>query len=352
MKRLVIILSIIISSVAVFANADFDETCNYQFENAKAYEGEILYLLPITRSSYETGDLSSELYHWFKDYSFNDNETSEYNSYYNYKSDYSDYRDSKLLGTHKRHIEAHRFYVMKVMPYHPKRYKYTWVFHLVDLNTGDKLKFIYHAYGDSEVRFDMFMDFPFIVEKHLEYCVSLRGSKLVFATNKCRCLFTERNKYYCPTFINDMITGEKINYTDVYAKWTIKDVSIDWYNLCICFIVTNGKNTTKVPYGIQYYANHPLYNSSTRVFTESQWNALVNKYGLDHMKLIMDTKISDDMTNEEKIMSMGYRAYNPRKEQIQEAYEILTELGKHGLKVIQDCAEALNNELFDQSLLI
>ena len=62
MKRLVIILSIIICSVAVFANADFDETCNYQFENAKAYEGEILYLLPITHSRYDGNRISNELY--------------------------------------------------------------------------------------------------------------------------------------------------------------------------------------------------------------------------------------------------------------------------------------------------
>lgn len=345
MKRLFIILSILSISLVAFANADFDETCNYQFENAKAYEGEILYLLPITRSYHDGDRISKQLYLWFKDYSFNDNETSEYNSYYNYKADPIDCRDSKLLGTHKRHIETHRFYVMKVVPYKPRCYKQIWVFHLLDLNTSDKLKFIYHEFGGSHTVFDLFMDFPFIVEKHLEYCLSLRGSKLVFATNQCRCLFNERNKYYCPTFINDINTGEKINYTDVYAKWTIKGVSIDWYNQCICFIVTNGKNSTKVPYGIQYYANHPLYNSGTRVFTESQWNALVNKYGLDHMKLIMDTKISDDMTNEEKIMSMGYRGYNPKKEELQEAYEIVTELGKHGLKVVQKCAETLVNEL-------
>ena len=34
------------------------------------------------------------------------------------------------------------------------------------------------------------------------------------------------------------------------------------------------------------------------------------------------------------------------EEEIQEAYEIVTELGKHGLKVVQECAETLNKELF------
>ena len=178
------------------------------------------------------------------------------------------------------------------------------MFHLLDLNTGDSLKFIYHAYG-SLTQFDVFQDFPFIVEKHLEYCLSLVGTKLVFATNKCKVLLGERCKYYYSTFINDKNTGKKINYSDVYAKWTIEDVKIDWYNSCICFIVSNGINTAQVPYGIQYYANEPKYNLGTRVFTEEQWNMLVKKYGLNHMRMIMDTEISDDMTDEEILMSMG-----------------------------------------------
>ena len=45
MKRLVIILTIIISSVVAFADASFDKTINYQFNNAEAYIGEILYLV-------------------------------------------------------------------------------------------------------------------------------------------------------------------------------------------------------------------------------------------------------------------------------------------------------------------
>ena len=76
MKRLFIILTILSISSVIFANADFDETRNFQFENAKAYEGEILYLLPITRSRYDGNRIRNELYLWFKDYSFNDNETS------------------------------------------------------------------------------------------------------------------------------------------------------------------------------------------------------------------------------------------------------------------------------------
>lgn len=50
MKRLFIILSILSISLVAFANADFDETINYQRHKAQAYVGETLYLLPLTGS--------------------------------------------------------------------------------------------------------------------------------------------------------------------------------------------------------------------------------------------------------------------------------------------------------------
>ena len=350
MKRLIIILSVLLANVLAFANDSFDETCNFQFDNVKAYEGEILYLLPITGSSYEK---VSDKYIGFMDYSFNDAKTSENNSYYNYKFNPTDYRDNKLLGTHKRHIEAHRFYVKKVVPHRNGKNLHTWVFHLIDLNTSEQLKYIYHEYGRFQ-QFDGFMDFPFIVEKHLEYCISLRGTNLIFATNKCGVMMGERYRYYYTTFINDMNTNEKVNYNDVYAKWTIKDVKIDWYNSCICFIVTDGKNTTKVPYGIQYYSSHPEYNLGTRVFTENQWNTLVQEYGLNHMKMIMNTEISNDMTDNEILMSMGKQGITKKnggnstrdlKNTIQTIFNASTELENHKNQVIKKCKDVLVSEL-------
>lgn len=301
MKQLITSIFFIMAVVNCFANAGFDKTINYQFNNAKAYEGEVLYLQPLTNSRYEKRTFPIDKYPWFMDYSFNDVEDTEVSTILQYKFQWGHPLDGKVGGTHKRHIEGHRFYVDKVAQY--ADYGDTWVFHLTDLNTGDKLKFIYHGY----VRFYIgeFSDFPFIVEKHLKYCKSLIGSKLVFATNPCKVLLMEMGTYYYHTFEEDIKTGEKIQYDDVYAKWTIKDVLIDQYNMCIAFIVTDGQHTTKVPFNIQYAVNHPKYNIGNRVFTEQQWNALVAKYGEKHMRMIMNTEVSDDMTLEEKYMAGG-----------------------------------------------
>ena len=160
MKRLVIILSIIISSVVAFADASFDKTINYQFNNTEAYIGEILYLMPITESYYD-----SQHYQRFKNFDADENEIT-YNALTNqYKFDPFDYRDCKYAGTHKRHIEGHKFRVDNVLQYID--YNDEWIFYLTDLNTGDKLKFDY--YGEPELYMNSFIDFPFITMKFFNY---------------------------------------------------------------------------------------------------------------------------------------------------------------------------------------
>lgn len=308
MKRYIFILFVALINTAVFANANFDKTVNYQWNNAKVYEGETLYLIPITNSFYEKN--VSEHYHYFMTYEFNDNYDSENNVMLQYMFNTNDKRDYSYNGTHKRHIEGHNFYVNKVVKL--QDYTYTWVFYLTDLNNGKKLKFIYHGY--FELPGSEFSTFPFIVEKHMNYCKSLIGQKLIFGTKPYNILINERGDYYYTTFETDIKTGEPISYTNVYVKWTIKDVAIDNYNNCLCFIVSNGKQITKVPYNIQYDFNHPKYNVGNRVFTEAQWNKLVNKYGETHMALIMDTKVSDDMTIEEKYMAGGKRLADGNKQ--------------------------------------
>lgn len=305
MKRLVIILSIIVKSVIVFANISFDKTINYQRHNADAYVGETLYLLPLTDSWY--GEKISERYHNFKSTIYQDG----YGEYagpnsgmeYQYKFNPYDYRDNKT-GTHKRHIEGHRFYVSKAVQ--DPNDDMIWTFHLTDLNTGENLKFIYYAeITDGSI----FQDFPFITEKHYKYCKSLIGSKLVFGTSPKHA--PDLGTTYYPTFEKDINTGEIINYDKSYAKWTIKDVEIDVYHSCISFIVTNGKQITKVPYNIQYSDTYSMhYNNCTRVFTETQWNNLVKKYGETHMESIMDNTPLDGMTQEELYMAGGRYAAN------------------------------------------
>lgn len=301
MKRLVIILSIIISSVVAFADASFDKTINYQFNNAEAYIGEILYLMPITGSYYD-----SQHYQRFKNFDADENEIT-YNALTNqYKFDPFDYRDCKYAGTHKRHIEGHKFRVDNVLRY--LDYKFQWVFYLTDLNTGDKLKFDY--YGEPELYMNSFIDFPFITMKFFNYYKSLIGTNLVFATKKS-IEINELASVYAPDF-KDINTGEIVQFSGAYAKWKIKDVIIDKYDLCLMFIVTNGKNTIKIPYDVPYstktkqpYYLISKYPAGVRVFPESQWNEMINKYGEEHMSLIMNSKVSDDMSEEERYLAIG-----------------------------------------------
>ena len=301
MKRLVIILSIIISSVVAFADASFDKTINYQFNNAKAYIGEILYLMPITGSYYE-----SPHYQRFKNFDADENEIT-YNALTNqYKFNPNDYRDCKYAGTHKRHIEGHKFRVDNVLRY--LDYKFQWVFYLTDLNTGDKLKFDY--YGEPELYMNSFIDFPFITMKFFNYYKSLIGTNLVFATKKS-IEINELASVYAPDF-KDINTGEIVQFSGAYAKWKIKDVIIDKYDLCLAFIVTNGKNTIKIPYNVPYSTKTKQpqywvskYPTGVRVFPETQWNEMINKYGEEHMSLIMNSKVSDDMSEEERYLAGG-----------------------------------------------
>ncbi len=301
MKRLVIILTIIISSVAAFANASFDKTINYQFNNARAYIGEILYLMPVTDSYYNCSH-----YQRFKNFGANENDIT-YNAITNqYKFNPSDYRDYKYAGTHKRHIEGHKFRVDNVLQY--QDYKFQWVFYLTDLNTGDRLKFDY--YGEPELYMNSFIDFPFITMKFFNYYKSLIGTNLVFATKKSIDI-EELESIYDPDF-KDINTGEIVQFSEAYAKWKIKNVIIDKYNLCLAFIVTNGKNTIKIPYNIPYSTKtkqpHYLiskYPAGVRVFPEAKWNEMINKYGESHMTLIMKSKYAKDMSEEEGCLAGG-----------------------------------------------
>lgn len=343
MKRLSIILSFVCFGICVYANKNFDKTTNYQFNNVQNYVGEILYLMPLTGSNMKVVDMFDdnhimEHYCNFMDYSFNDDFAHDV-FYYQYKYNPKDYRDNTTLGTHKRHIEGHRFLVNDV-----KRiddYKYSWVLYLTDLNTGDKLKYIY----DGEVKNTQidFYKFPFVVEKHYNYLKSLIGTNLVFGTIKHKTYLHAPS--YTPNYI-DIKTNEQINYTNIYEKWIIKDVIINIYEYSIFFVVSNGENTTTVKYNNQYSNNHPKYNIGNRVFTEKQWNELVNKYGEQHMALIMQNKVSDDMTIDEKYMACGKNLKNnSNSSDIKEVGKILAKTTKENVsntvKDIKDVIKVL-----------
>lgn len=346
MKRFFIILVILVVSNSIFANSKFDKTTNYQFNNVPALVGETLYLVPLTGTKYTTLTLKPvEHYHHFMDYNkFYKNEMVFIEPTHQYKYNPHNPKDCSYAGTHKRWIEGHYFYVNEVSKF--PDYNYMWTLHLTDLNTGERVKYVINGeHTDTGICTEYF---PFVIVKHLNYLKSLIGTKLVFATQTYKKSFVEdAGLIYDDWFLTDINTGKKINYTTPYVKWTIKDVYYDVENVELCFIVTNGVNTTKVGYSTQYSTHHPTYNIGNRVFPEKQWNMLVNKYGEEHMSLIMQSEISDDMTIEEKYMSQGLRAIKfketSKTEEIKECCSIIgNTLKKSTTKTFKNVKEAFS----------
>ena len=332
-------------------NPSFDKETNYQFNNAQAYVGETLYLVPLTGSQIPAGlglgGKISEHYHNFMDYERFDDDLGHCATPNQYKFDPYDYRDYCIAGTHKRHIEGHKFYVDKVVrPYEDPtiaeeyRYKYMWILYLTDLQTGDKLKYIY----DGEIRNTQidFENFPFVVVRHFNYLKSLIGTKLVFATQSVNIYLADSREHVYDKVFDDIVphysanykdinTGEPITFTTPYAKWTIKDVGLDVHESALFFVVSNGENTIKVIYNNQYSTHHPRHNVGNRVFPEKQWDMLVEKYGEKHMSLIMQTQISDDMTLDEKYLAGGRRLATSKKDE-KSTSDALKNIGKTAVK--------------------
>lgn len=305
MKQSLLFLSALLVSTFVSANDRFDETINYQFNNATAYIGETLYLVPLSGSKWKVGLFSKpqEHYHNFEDFEgFYTEDLSLMYTQNNYKYNPSNPIDCMIAGTHKRHIEGHRFYVDTVIRVPENRYH--WVLYLTDLETKDKVKYVYSGENKS-TKIDIEV-FPFIVEKHYNYLMSLKGTKLTFATQGYEMFIEESYRpYYQPTYEYDLNSGDKIYYIAPFETWTIDEVGFDIYESSMYFIVANEAYKTKIIYDNIYTEKQPAHNIGNRVFTEKQWKSLVKKYGIEHMALIMSSKMSDDMTEEELYMAGG-----------------------------------------------
>lgn len=315
-------------------NPNFDETINYQYNNARAYVGETLYLAPLTGSNSRAGIgiKHREYYPNFMDFDKYDDDLGHSATPNQYKFDAFDYRDYCISGTHKRHLEGHRFYVDDVVQIYvdkeiipEEKYEYMWVLYLTDLYTGDRVKYIYD--GEDFDSYIDFNNFPFVVERHYNYLRSLIGTKLVYATSGREIFISETYvPPYRSTYTTDINTNEPINYSSPYVKWTIKDVGFDLYNSALYFVVTNGRNTTKVIYDNPYCTHHPEYNVGVRVFPEKQWERLVRRYGEKHMEAIMQSIVLDDMTTEELYLVGGrYVAKGLYKEENKSAVETIGE---------------------------
>lgn len=326
MKRIFVFL--IALSFVTYCNArgngvyHFEKTSNCQFDNVLSYLGETLYLVPLTGSDMTVGIFNEPMEHYHNFYNYDEIFESMYGlspasliTQYQYKYNPYSPLDDLVAGTHKRHIEGHSFFVKEIVRF--SEYPDMWALGLVDLETGtsDDDPEIMYVYNSDKVNTQIdFENFPFVVESHFNYLKSLIGTKLVFATNEHAINIAEYNvPAYWNTFKTDINTGETIHYTTPYVKWAIKDVILDVKNSAIAFIVTDGKHTTKVIYDNPYTKIHPSYNVGNRVFPEKQWNELVAKYGEHHMSLIMQTKVTNDMTMAEKYMAGGRRLAGTEK---------------------------------------
>ena len=285
-KLLPILLSILSLATPIMANDSFDETQNYQGNNANAYEGEILLVMPLREGEHP-------YYWWFFDYDLFDDD-------WNCENDILYYHRAPLdkFGNDPRYLEGKSFKVFYVRPL--QDYTYTWVFHLVNVaDPSDKCKFIYH--GDWEVnRKGSQQVFPFLTQKHAKYLHRILYNKNVYVST-----VKQTNSSYkaaCTTDIN----GNPISYTKPYAKFKVIGIDIDRKTAELMLTLTNGTATTKELYAKRLKPMEDgKYTSDVKVFTEAEWNKMVAKYGIKHMEAIMSGDIIEGMTYNECVLSNG-----------------------------------------------
>lgn len=168
MKRSLFILAISLVAIELFANEDFYVNSNYQYNNAMAYEGEVLILKDFDPKKFP--DFTRN-YKFFKDVSFIDGIDSENAGWKNYYFDINSIENRKVSGVSPSRLSGKRFYVRSVKRH--GNYEFTWIFYLVNIDDdSDQCKFIYHGDADSPMwpgdGWSMFL-FPFMVRKYGEH---------------------------------------------------------------------------------------------------------------------------------------------------------------------------------------
>lgn len=294
MKRfLVFILLVIFAINSIIANRSFDPSQNYQQNNAKAYEGELLVVLPLP----ENNDCQWYTY-FFEPSLFNDDFDSEnnYNAIYNKHHLYK-------IGTEPTALVYKVFEVTKVKQM--RDYSHTWIFYLTNINnTSDKVKFIYH--GDKNFHKGDFKNFPFLVQKHAEYVCNKLVNKNVYVSTVKQTFAT----YECPTYGYEAycqydINNNPIKYSKSYAKYKVIDIDIDKTTSEIVLKLSDGQNMTTELYTLHYQPDGGVYNTHAKIFTETEWNKLIKIYGESHMSAIMAGDIIEGMTYTECVLSHG-----------------------------------------------
>lgn len=291
-KILSIIVLVLMTTNYCFANELFDETKNYQGNNAKAYEGEILVVLPLK-------EYSGPNYLYFFDYdNFDDDWSSENGGYY-YRRD-----PNGKFGTPPKYLERKNFKVTYVKQL--RDYTHTWIFYMVNvIDPSDKCKFIYN--GSKNFREDYQQTFPFMTQKYVEYIYRTLYHQYLYVSNVKQTWSDHKIPYTAyPALCRTDINGNPINYTKPYARYKVIDIDIDEKYADVILTLTDGKVTTKEIYTKRFRPHGDgIYMTDAKIFTESEWNDMVAKHGQKCMEAIMAGEIYEGMTYYECILSHG-----------------------------------------------
>jgi len=139
-------------------------------------------------------------------------------------------------------------------------------------------KYIYNYHGNSYS--DEYKFSPFITLSHYNYlCSKLKGAKYVISN------YAFKEKTYAEQKKESLIT-----------PWTVKDVSLDDEGV-LFVIVDNSVEEAKIK--IDDFLTYSVTGRFSRtIFSESEWNKLVKKYGLNMMKAVLAQTIKTGMAEE------------------------------------------------------
>lgn len=290
MKRFYSIIFSILFANIISANENFVVTKNYQENNAKNYEGELLVVIPLPEG---------ESWYWY----FMEPElfSDDFDSENSYNAIYCKHHLGKF-GTEPSALVNKKFIVTEVKQM--RYYTHRWIFYMTNIeDPKDKVKFIYH--GDKNFLKGSPKVFPFLTYKYVAYLTNKLYNKNIYvSTVKQTWANTDSNfgyKAYCRYDIN----GNLINYDKPYAKYKVTDLNLDPKTGKILLTLTDGNITTTELYVLYYEPDGGLYNTCAKIFTEQEWTSLYNIYGEEHLTAIMAGDIINGMTYKECILSHG-----------------------------------------------
>lgn len=298
MKRFIFFIIVLSFVSNVFA---WNKAINYQGKDAKSYIGKVLHVAPLEDisgiSDYEAANhYVAYIGFMHSGFSTSDTQFNVFNHYH-----YDDKFEWKNIGTDPKYLTGKSFKVTNVQLM--KDCHDSWLFTLVNINNrNDVCKFVY----DSSLEFiNNLMQFPFYTDDYLNYLKKNYVNNTVVISTHTAMSNNERTCFQHRYFDTDYKTGEHIKYNDDYETFTVKSIKYHDKTGELGFIMTNKNHTVFCSAGLLYEKSPIGRHASSKVFTMSEWNNLVNMYGIEHMRAIMRSEIIIGMTVSEMELSKG-----------------------------------------------